>query len=252
LKLTQTWQRAKRSLPAMIVLASFLTLTMAGTATAGAMSRPVVVELYTSEGCSSCPPAEKLLEELAKRTDVLALAFHVDYWDDLGWRDHFSMQEATQRQQEAARTLKLKTVGTPQFIVDGRTALWGTGRESLEQALKARRPDVAVEMTRTDSNLIVRAEAPGSAERYDVYVVGYLPEAVTAIGRGENAGRTLREVNAVRYIRKIGSSGDATREWSFPFDKLPKDAERIAVLLQSPTTGAIVGARSVARNSLTP
>jgi hypothetical protein len=78
-------------------------------------------------------------------------------------------------------------------------------------------------------------------------LIGYLPKAVTAIGRGENAGRTLTEVNVVRYVRKIGTSSDATREWRVPLDKLPKDAERVAVLLQVPASGAIVGVQSVAR-----
>jgi hypothetical protein len=215
--------------------------------TAAAAPRPTVVELYTSEGCSSCPPAEKQLEALAKRPDLLPLAFHVDYWDDLGWRDRFSMKEATQRQKDAAQALALSTVGTPQWVVDGRTALFGASEENVERALKARGTDVAVDVTRQGPELIVRAAAPPSSHQYDVYAIGYLPKAVTAIGRGENAGRTLTEVNVVRSIRKIGTSSDATREWRLALDKLPKDAERVAVLLQEPASGAIVGVRSVER-----
>lgn len=212
---------------------------------ANAASRPAVIELYTSEGCSSCPPAEKLLEELAKQPDVLPLAFHVDYWDELGWRDRFSMPEATQRQQAAAQTLALKTVGTPQWVVEGRTAVWGVSKQALSQAVKASRTALAVDTVRKGSELIVRAAAPPASEQYDVYVVGYLPKAVTAIGRGENAGRTLTEVNVVRYIRKIGTSRDATREWSVSLDRMPKDAERLAILLQQPTSGAIVGVAQI-------
>jgi hypothetical protein len=232
----QTWRRAT-AFAALIV----------GTVAAHAAPRPTVVELYTSEGCSSCPPAEKQLEVLAKRPDVLPLAFHVDYWDDLGWRDRFSMKEATQRQKEAAQTLALATVGTPQWVVDGRTAVWGASQDAVERALKSRGADLAVDITRQGSELIVHAPAPPSSQQYDVYAIGYLPKAVTAIGRGENAGRTLTEVNVVRYIRKIGTSTDATREWRLPLDKLPKDAERVAVLLQEPASGAIVGVRSVQR-----
>src|SRR5215813_13894027 len=87
--------------------------------------RPAIVELYTSEGCSSCPPAEALIERLAKQPGVLPLAFHVDYWDQLGWRDRFSMKEASQRQQDLAQALGLSTIGTPQLVVDGHNAVWG-------------------------------------------------------------------------------------------------------------------------------
>jgi hypothetical protein len=214
---------------------------------AHAASRPTVIELYTSEGCSSCPPAEMQLEVLAKRPDLLPLAFPVDYWDELGWRDRFSMKEATQRQKDAAQTLDLSTVGTPQWIVDGRTALFGASHGDVERALKSRGTDLAVDITRQGPELIVHAAAPPASQQYDVYAIGYLPKAVTAIGRGENAGRTLTEVNVVRYIRKIGTSSDAAREWRLPLDKLPKDAERVAVLLQVPASGAIVGVRSVER-----
>jgi hypothetical protein len=111
----------------------------------------------------------------------------------------------------------------------------------LERAIKARGTDLAVTIVRDGSDWMVRAAAPPSGDQYEVYVVGYLPKAVTAIGRGENAGRTLTEVNVVRYIHKIGTSADSAREWHVARDKLPKDAARVAVLLQVPTSGAIVG-----------
>ncbi|MEP7246278.1 MAG: DUF1223 domain-containing protein [Gammaproteobacteria bacterium] len=220
-----------------------------GTTIAFAGQRPAIVELYTSEGCSSCPPAERLLEGLAKRPDVLPLAFHVDYWDSLGWRDRFSMKEATERQQSLANTLRLSTVGTPQLIVDGQTAVWGANPSSLEQALKTPRTDVAITVQRTSSSLIIRAPVTETSEPYDVYVVGYLPKAVTAIQRGENAGRTLTEVNVVRYIRKIGGSRDAARSWNVSLAALPSDAKRVVVLLQVPTSGAIIGALAIDPNA---
>jgi hypothetical protein len=204
--------------------------------------RPVIVELYTSEGCSSCPPAEALIGQLAKQPGVLPLAFHVDYWDQLGWRDRFSMKEATQRQSDLARALGLGTIGTPQIVVDGRNAVWGADADNLSRALKTPRTDVPLALERTEHELIIRA--PPHDETYDVYVVAYLPQAVTRIGRGENAGHTLTEVNVVRYIRKIGQSSGAAGEWKLSLSSLPHDASTVAVLLQKPGHGAIVGAQT--------
>src|ERR1700726_1474983 len=91
-------------------------------------SRPAVVELFTSEGCSSCPPAEAYLGELAERRDVIALAFHVDYWDDLGWRDRFGLTEAVQRQNAYAKTLRRSSAYTPQVVIDGQADYVGGDR----------------------------------------------------------------------------------------------------------------------------
>ncbi len=109
-------------------------LCVAATAApAGAAQRPIVVELFTSEGCSSCPPADALLAELATRPDVLALSFDVDYWDRLGWKDPFSSPQATARQQDYARLLGTGTVYTPQIVVDGRWEGVGSDRAAVEQ-----------------------------------------------------------------------------------------------------------------------
>jgi hypothetical protein len=220
-----------------------LTILLADVAFA-APPRPAIVELYTSEGCSSCPPAEALVERLSKQPGVLPLAFHVDYWDQLGWRDRFSMKEATQRQQDLARALGLATIGTPQLVVDGRHAVWGVDTDNLTRVLKTPRSDLPLSLERNGSDLIVRTPARGERDVYDVYVVGYLPQAVTRIGKGENAGRTLTEVNVVRYIRKIGQSSSAAGEWKVPLASLPSDASRVVVFLQKPGNGAIVGAQT--------
>src|SRR5262245_40253761 len=233
-------------------LAFAATLALLAPCVASAESRPTIVELYTSEGCSSCPPAEELLTDFVGRSDVLPLAFHVDYWDGLGWRDRFSMKEATQRQNDHARTLKLTTVGTPQFIVDGRTSIWGAERKELEHALKPSGRDVPFQLIQNGRDLVIRLPDRELPEAYGVYVVGYRPSAVTPVGRGENAGRTLTEVNVVRYIRKLGVSGAAAREWTFHLDSLPADAARVVVFLQSQTSGAIAGAQVIDRSATAP
>jgi hypothetical protein len=232
------------------VLTSLFTLSASGIASAAA-TRPTVVELYTSQGCSSCPPAEALMPALAARADVLPLAFHVDYWDDLGWRDPFSMKEATARQNVFAKTLKLTTTGTPQFIVEGRTSVFGADRARLEKALTTPRGGVSIDVAAKERDLVIDAPSIDTSQMYDVFVVGYLPSATTRIVRGENAGHTVTEVNIVRYVRKIGDSGGGRHQWSFPLKSLPPEADHLAVLVQSHDTGAIAGALAMARNDLT-
>jgi len=242
LSLRRSKSRAGRRCPALaLALVLVLVLPFSG----AALARPAIVELYTSEGCSSCPPAEQLIEKLSTRADVLPLAFHVDYWDGLGWRDRFSMQEATQRQQQFAHHLQLSTVGTPQFIVEGRAAVWGANPRELAKALEKPRSDVPVLVERQRSFIVVHSPAQAITAPYEVYVIGYLPKAVTAIGRGENAGHTLTEVNVVRYAHRIGLSGGSSQSWSVPLNALPRDATRLIVLLQAQSDGAILGASEI-------
>lgn len=111
---------------------------------AGAEPRPVVLELYTSEGCSSCPPAEVMVNELAQRHDVLPLTFHVDYWDSLGWRDRYSLASATERQRVYARTMRRSSVYTPQVIIDGSRDIIGSQRSTVMQAISGQRDGVPI------------------------------------------------------------------------------------------------------------
>src|SRR5205814_1096869 len=125
--------------------------------TAQAETRPVVVELFTSQGCSSCPPADRLLSELAERPDVIALGLHIDYWDDLGWKDPLSSPEATARQRDYARQFGRRQVYTPQLVVDGTEEAVGSDRAAVLQALKQTKRDTLAPVAFGDNHVTVGA-----------------------------------------------------------------------------------------------
>jgi hypothetical protein len=227
----------------MYVLRNSLTaLLLACAFVAPALSRPAVVELFTSEGCSSCPPAEAYVGDLARRADVLALAFHVDYWDDLGWRDRFELPEAVQRQRLYARNLRLASIYTPQIVVDGRGDFVGSDRASIAAALAQSRAGVGVAVAIRDGEIEIDLAAADGAQPSEVLLVSYERSAVSAIGRGENAGRTLAEFNIVRSIRSLGAYDGRLQQYRAAVKTLPSDATDVAVLVQSVGQSAIIGA----------
>jgi hypothetical protein len=199
--------------------------------------RPIVVELFTSEGCSSCPPADALLAELAGRPDVLALSFHVDYWDRLGWKDPFSSREATERQNRYATLLDLATVYTPQIVIDGRWQAVGSDRADVERALgRARRDrqDVLVSLALDHGQAWVKVDA-GSDGAVAILLIGFDRRHVTAVKRGENSGRTLAHVDVVRGIEEIARSGAG--EIAVP---IPWPCDRVAAVVQA-ADGRVLG-----------
>ena len=223
-----------------------LSLTLAwalGLLLATAAPASTVVELYTSEGCSSCPPAEAMLGKLAQRTDVIALAFHVDYWDYIGWQDRFELKEATQRQREYARALHLASVYTPQLVIDGTRDLVGGGDPARVLPAAHVPAGLPVDIAVKDGQLTVRVGAAARASGPDeVVLVGYLPEAVSQPNRGENSGKELHEFNVVRSIRTLGGWNGAAQSYTVALNSLPADALRVAVLVQVAHNGAIEGA----------
>jgi hypothetical protein len=224
---------------------STVLILAAATGAAGG-ARPAVVELYTSQGCSSCPPADALLGEIAARDDVLALSFHVDYWDELGWRDRFSLPVARQRQLDYVRRFGQDWVYTPNIVIDGHIDVLGVDRQDLLRRLSTGRSGVPVHVAAQGEELVVSVEAARDATPGDVILIGYEPTAVTAIGQGENAGRELHEFNIVRSFATLGSWQGAAAEWRVPLASFPQDAARVAVLVQLHGPGAIVGAVSAA------
>jgi hypothetical protein len=205
-------------------------------------SRPAVLELFTSQGCSSCPPADAYIGELSQRKDVLALAFHVDYWDGLGWKDPFSLATSTERQQVYSAARGGASVYTPQIVIDGENDFVGTDRRSIDRTLAIARTGVPVDISLREQEVVVELSVQDYAVPSEVLMVAYLRKATTPVGRGENAGRKLEEYNVVRGIRNLGHwKGDAVY-FRARLSSLPRDATDIAILVQSTSQHRIIGA----------
>jgi hypothetical protein len=208
-----------------------------------AAARPIVLELFTSQSCSSCPPADALLAELAASdADVLALDFHVDYWNRLSWRDPFSSAAATSRQRAYAAALGTE-VFTPELVVDGRHGVVGSRRGDVRQAIasardaRAQAPDIPITAHLQDGRAAIAVGAGPGAGR--VLIAGYDPKHVTDVGSGENGGRTLTEINVVRAWRDIGAWTGAPLHM---LADLPR-GEQAAVLLQDESGRVLAAAR---------
>jgi hypothetical protein len=206
-------------------------------APAGAASTAprVVVELFTSQSCSSCPPADALLQALvAERPEVLALSWHVTYWDRLGWRDRFSLAAATERQRRYAGTLGARTVYTPQVVIQGRRDAVGSDRAAVLAAIAGAAPPAAALTAGLQGNAvqITAGAGPGSGE---LLLVGFDPHHVTAIGGGENGGRTLSHSHVVRSLASLGPWQGRAMTVEAPRGP----GERAAVLLQAPDGGIL-------------
>jgi len=203
---------------------------------ANADARPVVVELFTSQSCSSCPPADALLGELARRGDVVALGFHISYLDGPGWKDPFSSQSSTDRQRAYARLFNLGQVYTPQMVVDGAREMIGSDRKEVLAAVRdARRNTIAPVTFAADRRSVAIGAGDG---RGNVLLVRFAQKRTTRVAGGENARRTLEDANAVKMLASLGSwNGPAL---SFAIEP-PAEDEGLAVLVQAPD-GRMLGA----------
>jgi hypothetical protein len=211
-----------------------------------AAERPVVVELFTSQGCSSCPPANAYLNELSRdRRDILPLAFHVTYWDRLGWKDPFSLPAATQRQDRYGHRFGDGSY-TPEMVVDGAASMVGSDRgdvaSAIEHAKRHSQTAAAVSVTRNGEQVSIEVHSGSGAAK--VLLIGFDHEHTTAIGRGENSGRTLTEANVVRSIRSVGQWSGTPLRLSEPFP----EGQDVAVVLEAPD-GQIIGASRLAGGS---
>lgn len=214
---------------------------------------PVLVELFTSEGCSSCPPADRLLVSISgdqpyASVDAITLGFHVDYWDHGGWRDRFSSREYTKRQEEYSRQFGLGSTYTPQIVIDGAKEVVGNNKQNVGDAINAQTESAkaAIKLDVKGESLSVAIdqipEQKGSAVLLAVAESGLR----SSVGGGENAGRTLEHASVVRELRQIGKIDAGQKAYSAAIT-LPTNAEwktdrvRYVVFVQDNSTLKVIG-----------
>jgi hypothetical protein len=206
----------------------------------------VVVELYTSQGCSSCPPADEFVAMLASDPRILPLALHVDYWDYIGWEDKFAQPGFSDRQRDYARAIGSRTIYTPQLIIGGQHRIEGFAPDETAARLRehlAVEPVVRLTVTRNGDQLIIQADAdPPITEPLRVQVIRYKSKETVAIERGENAGKTITYHNIVTAWERIGDwTGPEPLKVTTPYS----GDEPGAVILQSEGPAAILAAARV-------
>ncbi|MET8360876.1 DUF1223 domain-containing protein [Micromonospora sp. NPDC005171] len=215
-----------------------------------------VVEMFTSQGCNSCPPAEELLSEIerdarARRQNVFALGFHVDYWDDLGWPDQFADAAYTARQEAYARAFGTRGLYTPQMVVNGSVEFVGSDRRRAAGAIMSAMASTATTAlalsiaNRSADRVIVDYRAERPPERAVLHVAVVERDLTSDIARGENAGRTLRQDNVVRAFRSVGLDADRGQvELVTPPDLDPRNASVVGYV-QENGERSIVGVTAV-------
>jgi len=207
---------------------------------------PWAVELFTSQGCSSCPPADAYLGSLARRPDIVALSFHVDYWDYIGWKDPFATRATTDRQRAYARVLKQRYVYTPEMVVDGIGHDTGRERTAIERLLveaQRRSPRRATpELSRTAGGALAVQLAPFELANgpADVTLAIYDRRQSTPVASGENQGRTIDNFNVVRRLERLGRWNGAAASWTIDDVRL-QPGIGAAVIVQRADHGPVIG-----------
>lgn len=230
--------------------AALLGLVLLTASGAGAGQRLTVVELFSAQGCPLCPPAEAYLGTLAQRDDVLPLAFHVDYWDHLGWVDRFASPAFVRRQQRYSDRLGLPYVYTPQIVVDGARQASGGRPQAVDAAIAAAREetqDVAIALTRLSATSL-RIEIPATARLAngaDIMLIGFDTMHRTVIEAGENRGTTLVNYHVVRDVKSIATWHGERFSLTVPLMPDAGVTDFCAVLVQEAGQGRIIGAARI-------
>lgn len=234
-----------------------LALALLAPAPAQAGGPLTVVELYTSQGCSSCPPADRFLGELAARDDVVALSEHITYWDYLGWKDTFGSPTATRRQRAYGREFGRNSVYTPQMVIGGREHVVGSDSAALGRAMQRDladdRPRLDVTLSRGDSNTIlvhIPEHESGTQEPAVVWLFRYDRVNTVAVERGENAGMSFTYHNVVREIRELAQWRGEAMTIALALDDLKAGGrDGCAIVVQRRGTGPIIGAARMGLDS---
>lgn len=219
----------------------------AGAAQAEGTAHPaVVVELYTSQGCSSCPPADEVLSQLVGRKNVIPLALHVDYWDYIGWTDKMASPAYTDRQKAYARAIGSRTIYTPQLIIDGDDRVEGARPMDVAELIQehaAQASPVRLMVKRDGARVDISATADAALpKKVLVQLVRYLPEKTVEIERGENAGQTITYHNIVTVWKTLGTWDGAQ---PVSMQEAVDGPEPVVVILQEEGPGAILAAASL-------
>jgi len=237
----------------LLALFALVGITIAASSAPSATPIPILVELFTSEGCSDCPPADSFLRTLDSTQPVsgaqlIVLEEHVDYWDDLGWRDPFSSHALTLRQEDYVGRLRLASAYTPQMVVDGAYQFVGSNRRSASKAFEDARSSTKAgirisSLKLENGKLLAHVDTDALPSKADIYLALAIEHAESQVLRGENGGQHLEHVAIVKNLEKIGKveKGQAfSREISLNL-KLDQPG-RVVVFVQEPNQGRILGA----------
>lgn len=221
-----------------------------------AKPQPILVELYTSQGCSSCPPADAILGQIKGREDVVSLSFNVDYWDYIGWRDTLAKRENTLRQQAYEKVLPSHRVYTPQMVIDGVRDVVGNQRKDVLDAIARRAAEaagkrVSISLAQTGDTVEARiATMPGIKTPATVWLAHTLSSRTVNIANGENSGRVITYHNVVRGFSAVGKwSGEAVT-LELPARGVPGETiDGVAVWVQAGDPGPVLGAAQIKLSS---
>ncbi|PVE24495.1 DUF1223 domain-containing protein [Microvirga sp. KLBC 81] len=232
------------------IMASRLKLFLAATGLAAllqpAFAEPprAVVELFTSQGCSNCPPADALLVEYSKQPDIVALSFPVNYWDYLGWKDTLAHADFTTRQKDYAHARSDRQIFTPQMIVNGKKSCIGSDQAQIEKAIQMTlkgRSTLPVDVTIAEQNGMVTVSVSETGETMQreaqVWVLPVLRSRAVPIERGENKGKTVTYANVVRGLKRIGEWHGGSARFEVPVDTARSGGDGYVVLLQTSHDG---------------
>lgn len=196
-----------------------------------------VIELFTSQGCSSCPPADKIVGELARDPNVIALSMPIDYWDYLGWKDTLADSRFSARQKAYSHTRGDRNLYTPQMIVNGSAQVIGSDRAAIENAIKSTGKaegvmSVPLSMTLSGKqiNVSVEASEAATARRGEIWLCSVSRAVPISIGRGENRGQQITYHNVVRNLVKVGDWNGAAGSWTIPLESISRDGVDAAVV----------------------